>query len=104
MLMAEAEAQTAREKLAEEIGAVPWNTLQIHANGGTLVLVSSRLDLVDVGVALAEDQTGKVRTWLDEGLIYKPEKEEIQELSKEDGTPFSFLIVQPFVVAQAVLS
>tara|TARA_Y100001956_G_C3949319_1_gene111958 strand:+ start:31 stop:339 length:309 start_codon:yes stop_codon:yes gene_type:complete len=101
--MSESEAQSVQEKLSEEIGTVPWNALEVHAKGGTLVLVAPDLDLIEVGVAIAEDQTENVQSWLKTGLIRKPDEDEINSLSEVDGTPFSFLIVQPFVIAKAVL-
>jgi len=102
--MSEAKAQSVRDKLVEEIGTVPWHTLQVHATGGTLVLVAPALDLAEVGAAIAEDRTSHVQTWLREGLIHKPDEDEIELLGEAEGTPFSFLIVQPFVIAKPVLS
>mgnify|MGYP003956495325 CR=1 FL=1 len=101
--MSEESSQSIREKLSEEVGAVSWNALSVHAKGGTLIAVRAEQDLMDVAVAIAKDQTDKVSKWLEEGAVYKPDDTEIEELEKEDGTPFKFLLVQPFVVVQRIL-
>jgi hypothetical protein len=102
--MSEESNQSIREKLSEEIGAVSWNALSVHAKGGTLITVKENQDLMDVAIAIAQDDTDKVARWLEEGLVYKPDEKEIEALEKEDGTPFKFLLVQPFVIAQRILS
>jgi len=41
-------------------------------SAGCRVCGGSRLDLLDVGVAIASDNVSSVQVWISEQLIYKP--------------------------------
>lgn len=53
-----------REKLAEEIGVIAWAELQRHFARGVLVVVSPRLELLEVALALTVDDKGMFSDWL----------------------------------------
>ena len=46
-----------REDLTKMVDAAIWEWLSPHAARAKVILVGARLDLVDVGVALTEDNT-----------------------------------------------
>ena len=58
------------------------------------VLVVRGVDLLDVAVALATDDTASVALWLTDGRLIRPEKEDLATGA------FEVVIVQPFVVAR----
>lgn len=85
-----------QSQLAEMVGDVDGAALGIHARAGRLIFVDAGLDLVEVGTAMANDDKVRFSRWLDEKLIFKLAEPELK------SNQYRVLIVQPFVLAQAV--
>ena len=76
------------------------------------LFLANHLDLVEVGMALAEDDVSKVQEWLKDGWIYHPSEaqmlaldacyqvEDLESVAKK--LQFESLIVQPFVLAKNI--
>jgi hypothetical protein len=90
-----------RDKLQAELATASWELLQPHYERDALFVVDGALDLVDVGVAVAEDRTSEVQGWIEAGQLVRPTAEQAGHWSEHGGT-FQFLIVQPFVLVQPV--
>lgn len=71
-----------------------------HAATDALVLVASELDLLDVGVAIANDQVTTVQRWISEQLLYKPSPEQLSDWNEHQSKRFHALIVRPYVLVQ----
>lgn len=89
-----------RAELAESLDEAEWNWLAPHARRDSLIVVSPDLDLVDVGVAIANDNVPYVQRWIDEALIQKPSPAQISDWDQHQHKRFSALIVQPYVLVQ----
>lgn len=89
-----------RSELQAAIDEAEWNWLEPHARRDSLILVSPDLDLVDVGIAIASDNTLHVQRWIDEALIQKPSPNQLSDWTLEQGKRFNALIVQPYVLVQ----
>jgi len=89
-----------RTHLQEMVDKAEWNWLEEHAQEGRLLIVAPRLDLVEVGLALAEDNIGNVKRWLDDGWLYRPTDEQITYWHENKNLAFVCLIVQPFVLSR----
>jgi hypothetical protein len=88
-----------REKLAHDIGEVPWSYLAPHAAAGSLVFVDPMLTLEDVGFAISMNDSDRVQHWLKLGDLVKVEP--IHAAQWEDGkTQFEALVVLPFVLCR----
>ncbi|MBD2740867.1 DUF2288 domain-containing protein [Coleofasciculus sp. FACHB-1120] len=92
--------QGLREELAELIDEAEWNWLMPHAEREAVVIVSQELDLLDVGVAIANDDVSSVQHWISEQLIYKPSEEQKQDWNNNRNKRFSALIVSPYVLVK----
>ena len=79
-----------------------WETLIPHAKRDAVIVVDGALDLVEVGVAIAEDNAAVVQNWLSELLLHKPSLEELNDWNAEPEKQFNTLIVQPFVLVTAI--
>jgi hypothetical protein len=79
-----------------------WETLIPHAKRDAVIVVDGALDLVEVGVAIAEDNAVVVQNWLSELLLHKPSLEELNDWNAEPEKQFNTLIVQPFVLVTAI--
>lgn len=89
-----------KEKLEKDILDTNWKPLAEHFARGAVYLLDKELELLDVGVAMAEDDVGRIKTWLDDGLLYPPTPEEATAFSKDSDIYFNMLIVEPYVLIQ----
>ena len=87
-----------KTKLAEEIATIEWNDLIPHAQRDALIVVHQSLNLLDVGIALANDNTVDVQSWISQGLIHKPSSSQLNDWNINQTQQFNTLIVQPFVL------
>lgn len=92
--------QGLRDELAEMVGPVEWHWLKPHISRDVVVIVDPQLDILDVGVALANDNVQAVQRWIGEQLIVKPTPEQLQTWNNEEPVSFQTLIVQPYVLIQ----
>lgn len=89
-----------RAHLTNEVHRVDWKPLAPHAKRGALVLVDSRLDLVDVAFAVARDESDLVQQWMSARQLLKPTEDQMDAWKSETEERFSVVIVQPYVLAQ----
>ncbi|MBW4499312.1 MAG: DUF2288 domain-containing protein [Scytonema hyalinum WJT4-NPBG1] len=89
-----------RAELTENLDEAEWEWLIPHVQRDAVILVAVELDLLDVGVAIASDNTLKVQTWIDEALITKPSTAQVGEWNIQHTKRFNTLIIQPYVLVQ----
>jgi hypothetical protein len=89
-----------RTRIESTLDEATWDILALPAVDGRVVMVLQPLVLIEVGIALVNDSTQQVSHWLSEGLIYKPENDEISRRSKLEGQRYMAVIVDPFVLVQ----
>lgn len=89
-----------RAQLAETVDEAEWEWLIPHAKRDALVVVTSQLDLVDVGEAIALDNVVVVQRWISEQLIAKPSQTQLTNWNGDRTKRFNTLIVQPYVLVQ----
>lgn len=92
--------QDLKAELAATLDEAEWSWLSPHAKRDSLIVVAQGLDLVDVGVAIANDSTPLVQRWIGEQLIYKPSDVQKEAWNRNPNQRFNALIVQPFVLVQ----
>lgn len=86
--------------LANEVHRVDWKTLAAHAKRGGLVLVDTALDLVEVAVAVANDDSASVEAWMSAHQLAKPTEAQVASWEGDTEDRFTVVIVQPYVLAQ----
>jgi hypothetical protein len=83
-----------------EIDVVTYTPLAQHTARGGLFLVTGA-SLADVASAIAQNRTKEVEAYIEGGELKRPSAEEHERFSKDpEAYTFSFVIVQPFVLAQ----
>jgi hypothetical protein len=65
-----------------------------------LIIVSPSLDIVEVGVAIAQDQTQSVQQWIQQEQLQKPSANQLSLWNAQPSKAFNTLIVQPYVLVQ----
>jgi hypothetical protein len=89
-----------RSQLEELLDEAEWEWLIPHVQRDAVVMVAAGLDLLDVGEAIASDNTTSVQHWIGEALLAKPSPEEVVQLASDRTKRFKALIVQPYVLVQ----
>jgi hypothetical protein len=87
-----------RADLAEMLDQADWGWLEEHAKRGRVIVVAPNLDLIEVGVAIAEDNVPTVQQWMEDGWISHPTEAQISVWNQDKTQSFPSLIVQPFVL------
>lgn len=92
--------QDLKAALAETLDEAEWNWLLPHVERDAVVVVSEKLNLLDVGVAIAQDDVSLVQSWINNEQIHKPSSRQLTAWNDNPGKRFSALIVQPYVLVQ----
>jgi len=96
--MPEQPTQDLRQSLTELLDEAELDWLQIHLDRDVVIWVDNSLDLVDVGMAIAQDNANTVRRWIEEQFLIKPEPDRVAQWNPE--VRFKALIIQPYVLIQ----
>jgi hypothetical protein len=95
-----------REKLRGEVLSSYWEDLAPHQQRGGLLLLAPALDLLDVAVAMAKDDKESVARWLARKTLWRASEADRaryeSDAEEEAGQRFQFVVVQPWVLAQAL--
>ena len=86
-------------ELTNMMGPIQWEYLKPHVQRDAVVVVNENLNLAEVGVAIATNNTQAVERWISEQLIIKPTAEELT-LWNSENKQFTSIIVQPYVLIQ----
>jgi hypothetical protein len=92
--------KSTREELALAVVEADWHSLRPHLERGGLIVLARDLDIVEVGVKLAADDTAAVGGWITGGGLTRPSAEQIAAWDGARDKPFSTLIVSPYVLIQ----
>ena len=89
-----------KEKLEKDVADISWKDLQPHAKRDAVIVIKEELDISEVAVAIAEDNTASVKGWISEQSIAKPTSQQLTDWNQTPEKQFIALIVQPFVVVK----
>lgn len=87
-----------KAQLADNLAEAEWDWLKPHAQRDAIILVSPELDMLEVGVAIANDNVQAVERWITEQLICKPSAEQLSVWNQNETAKFTSLIVAPYVL------
>ncbi|MBD2578785.1 DUF2288 family protein [Oscillatoria sp. FACHB-1406] len=89
-----------REEIAQSLDEAQWDWIMPHAKRDAAIVVSPELDLLDVGVAIANNEVSRVQDWIERQLIQKPSLDQLSEWNENPSKRFKAIIVQPYVAIQ----
>ncbi len=89
-----------REQLAEILDEAELEWLKPHIQKDVVILVVPELDLLDVGVAIASDDTMKVQHWIGEQLLTKPSPAILDRWNANHQQKFQAIIIQPYILVK----
>jgi hypothetical protein len=89
-----------REQLAEILDEAELEWLKPHIQKDAVIIVVPELDLLDVGVAIASDDTQKIQHWIGEQLLAKPSPEILNRWNANPQQKFQAMIIQPYILVK----
>ena len=94
-------SQHDKAKILGETAKISWNELERFYAQGRIILVSRKLDLIEVGYAVSLDDTTQVIEWMESGLISKNFNEQAKKLAKNNTEVWS-VVIKPWVLIQTI--
>jgi hypothetical protein len=88
-----------RAKINLETARLPWSELLRHFAQGTVVYVSSELDLIDVAVRISHDDKTSISAWMAAGQVGKVSDQQAQTWTESDAMLWTS-VVHPFILVQ----
>lgn len=88
------------KELKESIGQVTWADLRKHLVRDVIILVDPGIALLEAAIKVAENDQDQVSRWIADGLLTKPNSQQLEHWEKNLTVPFLSVVVQPFVLAQ----
>jgi len=88
-----------RAKLVGETARAPWHELQRFFAQGTLLMAAQGMDMIDVAMALAEDNRDTFAGWLEAGKAGPVSDAQALAWSEADATLWT-VVVRPYVLVQ----
>jgi len=87
------------DKINRETARVRWSELERHFAHGSVVYVSTELDLVEAALRIAHDDRETITRWMAEGKLAKVS--DLQALAwQESDAELWASVVSPFVLVQ----
>jgi hypothetical protein len=90
-----------RKELEESVGLAPWSEIEPHQKREAVIVVSHALELLEVGVKLAQDDKEAVASWIAQGHLGKPSLSQLETWAKTPDFKLLTLVVQPWVLVQS---
>ena len=93
----------AKAKLNAETGRLTWPELERHFARGVVIKVVPGLDLIDVAVAVTDDDKAKVEAWMNEGKVTHPTMDDAKGWV-ERNPEFWAVVIAPWVLVQEIIA
>jgi hypothetical protein len=87
------------QKLNLETAKINWQELERFFASGNLVLVDESLDLVKVGVKIAQDDKASITEWMNKQAL-RPVDDQLARQWQGEQTTFWALVIKPWVLIQ----
>lgn len=92
-----------KDKFKKEIDEADWDLLKQHYERDALFIVEDELDIFDICVAVANDNSSLIAAHLNTHKIYRPSEEQVENWEKDKFKKMAqFLIVQPYVFIKLI--
>jgi hypothetical protein len=92
--------ENTREQLKELLDEAELEWLKPHIQKDAVIIVDAELDLLDVGEAIANDNTQSIQHWIGEQLLVKPSAEILNRWNANPEQRFQAIIIQPYILVK----
>ena len=88
-----------RARLNGETARFQWKELQRFFAAGSVIAVADGLDLVEVALRVATDDTPMIAQWMEEGRVGKASDAQAQAWLEQDAALWT-VVVKPWILVQ----
>jgi len=88
-------------RLNSETAKINWHELQKHYALGNVLAVAEGGDLIQVAIALHQDNSAQIQQWLDEKVVLEVSDQQALAWYESNTTVWA-LVIPPFILVQAV--
>ena len=88
-------------RLNGETAKINWHELQKHYALGNVLAVSAAGDLIQVAIALHQDNAAQIQQWLSEEVLFEVSDQQALVWYETNATVWA-LVIPPFILVQAV--
>lgn len=88
-----------RAKINLETSLIAWTELQRYFATGAVLVVAPEVDLVEVGFQMSEDNTAKIKHWLDNGQLAHVSDDLARDWLANDVSVWA-VVVNPWLLVQ----
>lgn len=93
-------ADVVQAKINLETAQIPWRELQRFFASGKAIAVDPSLDLTQVALVIAQDQSAQLKQWMDAGVVDSVTDAQASEWYAEDALVWA-VVIKPWVLVQA---
>jgi len=86
-------------RLNMETAVIAWSELVKHFARGAVIRVAETVDLVEAAVCVIEDDTQKLQTWLDSGVVTRASDDDARDWTTREPD-FWCVVTAPWVLVQ----
>lgn len=95
-------AETLKKHLKEETAPMSWSDLIPFFARGQLIAVGPKLDLLDVAVAVSQDNLAQVEKWMQGGDVLRVDDTLAKEWNDKEPQLLT-VVIAPWVLAQEIV-
>ncbi|MBX2885574.1 MAG: DUF2288 domain-containing protein [Granulosicoccus sp.] len=93
------EMEDPRSRLMAEAGVITWAELVRHFARGVVISVDQELDLIEVAISMAADDTAAMNDWLASELIVRANDDHARDWTAREPD-FLCIVTAPWVLVQ----
>ena len=95
--------ESLHDKLNRETARINWAELAPFFAKGQMWCVSAEADLIEVAMAIAEDNAEQVQQWQQSGVLFQPSDEHATQWTATNQAMWA-TVIAPWVITQCVQS
>ncbi len=95
------DTDTIKHKINSETAKINWRELQRFFAAGNAVYVDKSLDLVDVALQIANDNSVQVKAWMSNKQVYTVDDQKAEAWYNNDASLWS-VVVKPWILIQEI--
>ena len=93
--------ESAKQELLSQTAKISWIELQRYFAAGSVIYIEPELDLIDVGIALIQDNKSAFDEWTSNRRVYPVSDEQAQSWIQKPTTLWAS-VVSPWVLVQPI--
>lgn len=90
-----------RNELNTQTAKITWRELEVFFANGTVIYVSSKLDLIDVALEMSLDNKIQIEEWMSDNMVHRVSDQQAQLWLNDEIILWS-VVVKPWVLVQPI--